>query len=83
MSVANLRVYSVMLEGIDGSMGYFMNVEVAANSPTGAAKLAEEYAKERGLTIVGVEEITETERRLSSAPRVLSTSGKSYFPKGN
>ena len=32
-----MQVYSVMLEGIDASMGYFMNVEVAAINPSSAA----------------------------------------------
>lgn len=78
-----MQVYSVMLEGIDASMGYFMNVEVAAINPSSAAKLAEQYARETGLSIVGVEEITRTGRSSSSEPKVLSTSGKSYFPSGH
>ena len=78
-----MQVYSVMLEGIDAAVGYFMNIEVAANNPTGAAKLAEEYAQELGLNIVRVEEITRTGRSSTSQPKVLSTSGKSYFPSGH
>jgi hypothetical protein len=39
-----MPVYSVMLEGVDASMGYFINVEVAAINPSGAAKVAKEYA---------------------------------------
>jgi hypothetical protein len=72
-----------MLEGIDALMGYFMKVEVTANNSSSAAKLAEEYARELGLTIIGVEEITRTGRSSSSEPKVLSTSGKSYFPSGH
>lgn len=78
-----MRIYSVMLEGIDASMGYFTNVEVAATTSTRAAKLATDYARKLGLTIVGVEEITMTGRSSESEPKVLSTSGKSYFPAGH
>jgi hypothetical protein len=52
-------------------------------SGSGAAKLAEQYARELGLSIVGVEEITRTGRSSSSEPKVLSTSGKSYFAIGH
>jgi hypothetical protein len=75
-----MQIYSVMLEGTDASMGFFMNVEVAAHDPTNAAKLARKGARELGLTIIGVEEITRTRRACSSGPGVLSMSGKSYFP---
>ena len=78
-----MQVYSVMLEGIDASMGYFINVEVAAISSSSAAKLAEEHARGLGLSIVGVEEVTRTGRSSSSEPKVLATSGKSYFPTGH
>lgn len=75
-----MQIYSVMLEGIDASMGFFMNVEVAAPDPTNAAKLARKRAREMGLSIVGVEEITRTRRTSTLGPGVLSVSGKSYFP---
>jgi hypothetical protein len=78
-----MQIYSVMLEGIDAAMGFFMNVEVAAINPSSAAKIAKQYAREVGLSIVGVEEITRTGRSSSSEPMVLSTSGKSYFPIGH
>ena len=78
-----MQVYSVMLEGIDASMGYFINVEVAAINPSSAAKLAEEHARELGLAIVGVEEITRTGQSPSSEAKVLAISGKSYFPAGH
>ena len=78
-----MQVYSVMLEGIYASMGYFMNVEVAAINRSSAAKLAEQPAREIGLSIVGVEEITVTDRSTSSESKVLSASGKSYFPSGH
>jgi hypothetical protein len=77
---SEMQIYSVMLEGIDASMGFFMNVEVAAPDPTSAAKLARKRARELGLRIVGVEEITRTRRTSGSGPAVLSMSGKSYFP---
>ena len=75
-----MQIYSVMLEGTDAGMGYFMNIEVAAYSPTTAVKLSEERAKELGLTIVGVEEVTETGQISTLESKVLSVSGKSYFP---
>jgi hypothetical protein len=75
-----MKVYSVMLEGVDASMGFFMNIEVAAPDSTDAAQLALERARELGLSINGVEEITKTRRTSSSGPEVLSISGKSYFP---
>jgi hypothetical protein len=78
-----MQTYSVMLEGIDGGMSYFMNFEVAAPNQGIAIKLAEKRALELGLTIVGVEDVTATERTRSSVPGVLSTSGKSYFPSGH
>ena len=78
-----MHVYSVMLEGVDASMGYFINVEVAAINRSSAAQLAEQYAREKGLSIVGVEEITRTGQSSSSEPRVLSNSDKSYFPSGH
>ena len=74
------QVYSVMLEGVDASMGFFMNLEVAAPDSKHAAELALERARELGLSINGVEEITRTKRSSGSGPEVLSTSGKSYFP---
>ena len=77
---SEMQIYSVMLEGIDASMGFFMNVEVAAPDPTNAVKLARKRARELGLRIVGVEEITKTRRTSSSDVGVLSVSGKSYFP---
>jgi hypothetical protein len=78
-----MQTYSVMLEGIDSGMGYFMNFEVAAPNQRTAIKIAEERALELGLTIVGVEEVTATGRTRSSEPTILSTSGKSYFPTGH
>ncbi|HEU4510319.1 MAG TPA: hypothetical protein VFR78_18945 [Pyrinomonadaceae bacterium] len=80
MMKTGMQIYSVMLEGTDASMGFFINVEVAAPDPTNAAKVARKRARELGLTIVGVEEITKTRRTSSSGPGVLSISGKSYFP---
>jgi hypothetical protein len=71
-----------MLEGSDGSLGYFMNFEVAAHDAIQAEKLARNKAKELDLKIVGVEEITEIRKTSNSKPRVLSASGKSYFPMG-
>ena len=76
-------IYSVMLEGTDDSLGYFMNFEVAARDPIQAEELARERAQELSLKVVGVEEIAETTKSFSSGPRVLSTSGKSYFPTGH
>lgn len=75
-----MPVYAVMLEGVDASMGFFMNIEVAAPDSTGAVQLALERAGELGLSIKAVEEITKTRRTSSSGPLVLSISGKSYFP---
>jgi hypothetical protein len=75
-----MQVYAVMLEGVDASMGFFMNIEVAAPDSTGAVQLALERAGELGLSITAVEEITKTRRTSSSGPEVLSISGKSYFP---
>jgi hypothetical protein len=37
-------IYSVMLEGTDDSLGYFMNFEVAARDPIQAEVLARERA---------------------------------------
>jgi hypothetical protein len=74
-----MQIYSVMLEGIDAGLGYFMNIEVAAFSPTSAVHLAEERAEELGLTILGVEEVTETQQTSGLEAKVLSVSGKSYF----
>lgn len=78
-----MQIYSVMLEGMDASMGFFVNVEVAALNASSAAKLAEEHTRELGLNIIGIEEITRTGRSSSSEPKVLSISGKSYFPIGH
>lgn len=75
-------IYSVMLEGTDDSLGYFMNFEVAARDPIQAQKLARERAQELGLKVVGVEEIIETSKFSDLGPQVLSTSGKSLFPTG-
>lgn len=78
-----MRTYSVMLEGIDDGMAYFMNFEVAAPNQGDAIKLAEKRALELGLTIVGVEEVTLTGKTSKLEETVLSTSGKSYFPAGH
>lgn len=75
-----MQIYSVMLEGTDARMGYFINIEVTASNPTTAVKLAEERAQDLGLTIVGVEEVTETRQTSELKLKVLSVSGKSYFP---
>ena len=75
-----MQVYSVMLEGVDASMGFFMNVAVSAHDSTEAVELALERARELGLSIKGVEEITKRRRTSSSGPEVISISGKSYFP---
>jgi len=75
-----MQVYAVMLEGVDASMGFFMNIEVAALDSTGAVQLALERADALGLSIKAVEAITKTRRTSSSGPEVLSISGKSYFP---
>jgi hypothetical protein len=75
-----MQVYAIMLEGVDASMGFFMNIEVAAPDSTAAVQLALERAGELGLSIKAVEEITKTRRISSSGPDVLSISGKSYFP---
>lgn len=75
-----MKVYSVMLEGVDAGLGYFMNIEVAASSPALAMQLAEERARELDLVIVGVEEVTETGETSGLDSKVLSVSGKSYFP---
>jgi len=75
-----MQIYSVMLEGLDVGLGYFLNIEVAASSPALAVELAEERARELSLTIVGVEEVTETRQTSSLEAKVLSVSGKSYFP---
>ena len=76
-----MQVYSVMLEGVDASMGFFLNVEVAAPDSTGAVQLALQRAGELGLSIKAVEEVTETRWTSDSGPEVLSISGKSYFPQ--
>jgi hypothetical protein len=76
-----MQIYSVMVEGIDASMGFFMNIEVAASDSRHATELALERARQLGLTITGVEEITRTRQTSSSGEGVLSSiSGKSYFP---
>jgi hypothetical protein len=76
-----LRVYSVMLEGIDDSLGYFINVAVAALTLTQASTKAWDRAEDLGLKIVEVEEITETSEAYDGdTAQVLSVSGKSYFP---
>ena len=70
-----------MLEGVDDSYGYFLNIEVASAHAKRAEALACTKARELGLSIVGVEEITEIEGTYSrSLSRVISVSGKSYFP---
>jgi hypothetical protein len=48
-----MQVYSVMLEAIDASIGYFMNIEVAAPDPPHATELALDRARELGLSITG------------------------------
>ena len=78
-----MQIYSIMLEGVDNGMGYFMNFEVAAPTQSTAVKLAEKRALELGLMIIGVEEVVATGRAPNSEPAVLSTSGKSYFPAGH
>ncbi len=76
-----MRIYSVMLEGIEDSHGYFINIEVASDRPNQALKLARQKARELGLEIQRVEEIVRTnETSPVETPQVLSTSGKSYFP---
>ena len=35
-----MQVYAVMLEGVDASMGFFMNIEVVAHDSTDAVQLA-------------------------------------------
>ena len=78
-----MRIYSVMLEGTEDGVGYFINIEVAAFTPDQASTMAIKSAEERGLTIMGVEEIVETNTISDAAvPEVLSVSGKSYFPAG-
>ena len=76
-----LRVYSVMLEGVDESFGYFINVAVAALTPRQASTQACERAEDLGMKIVEVEEITETSETYDGdTAQVISISGKSYFP---
>jgi hypothetical protein len=72
-----------MLEGTEDSLGYFINIEVAALTPDQASTFALKSAQEGGLTITNVEEILETNTISDAAvPEVLSVSGKSYFPAG-
>ena len=61
--------YSVLLEGSDGSFGYFMTFCVAARDVIQAESLARDKAKELGPKIVGVEEITEIRKDSNSDPR--------------
>jgi len=76
-----MRVFSVLLEGIEESQGYFMNIAVASDVPEQALKLARQKPRELRLEIQGVEEIVRTnETSPVETPQVLSTSGKSYFP---
>jgi len=70
-----------MLEGTDDSLGYFINIEVAAFTPEQASTLAAKRVQELGLKIARVEEISETsESSNADFPQILSISGKSYFP---
>lgn len=79
VSKRKMQIFSVMLEGVDAGLGYFINIEVAAPSSTLAVKLAEQRARELDLVIVGVEEVTETDQTSSLESKVMSVSGKSYF----
>lgn len=67
-----MHVYSVMLEGIDVSMGYFM-VAVAARR----GKLAKKHAQDLGQTFIG------DGTKFKFGAESLSMSGKSYFPRGH
>lgn len=44
-----MRIYSVMLEGTEDALAYFINVEVVALTPDQASTLAIKSAEERGL----------------------------------
>jgi len=47
--------FNVMLQGVDDSYGYFLNIEVASADAKTAEALARTKARELDLTIVEVE----------------------------
>jgi hypothetical protein len=76
-----MKVYNVLLEGKeDQDNGYFVTIEVAANSKVKAKELALAEASRRKLQHVRIEEIEfkELDENLPNAS-ILKIYGKSYF----
>lgn len=80
----SFSVFRVLLEGEHGSHGYFVNMQVACDTPDEAERLARAKAREIGLNIVGIEEVVQLEGTETLAtPQVTFVSGRSFFDKGH
>jgi hypothetical protein len=75
-----MLIYSIMLEGRDAGRGFLVTLDVAGSSQAHAERLALDEAKNLGLSILGIEEVTL--KRKAKMPReagVIKTYGKAYF----
>ena len=76
-----VQKFEVMLEGRDEAGSYFVTVVVAATSREHAESMALLYAKKGGSATIRVEETSSPgEYEDGGGARVLSISGRSYFP---
>jgi hypothetical protein len=74
-----MKLFSIMLEGREGSNGFFVVVTTAARTMKRGEELALEEADRRAWRITCVEEVT----CLGEAPEeegILEVSGRSFFP---
>jgi len=77
-------IFTVLLEGVEGSHGYFLNVEVACETPSQAGSLARTAAEQNGAMIISIEEINKTSKEAAvTSPQVVFMSGRSYFQLGH
>jgi hypothetical protein len=69
-----------MLEGRDAGRGFLVTLDVAGTSQAHAEKIALDKAKNLGLSILGIEEVTlKRKAKVSYGPGVIKTYGKAYF----
>ena len=79
-----MKVYDVLLAGIEGKKGFFISVEASATSKLKASILALAEVKSRGMTGMKLEEVEIKARDGNvTKPIILRVYGKSYFPLDN
>lgn len=70
----------MMLEGIDGELGFFVTIRVVCLNEEKAEGVAFEEATHRGLNILSVEEVSLVSQSWpAGSSQVVEVSGLSYF----